>query len=201
MTPPDLAHFLRQLKLAMLPELEHNRERHQERDRELVLTGGFNGMTDVHGHLTPEVGEKLRKALSAASRPDAEGELRTPVQRMADALEDLLDLTLGSGQLPDEGGERPHLVVHVDLDKLGEQPGEMNLDVPLPTCEYEETGPISAEQARRIACDSTALPIFLRGGKVVDAGYFTRTVPAPLRRLIVARDKTCPGDPVHREAM
>ena len=51
------------------------------------VTPGLFGMTNIHGRVTAEVGEKLTAALSAASRPDAEGEVRLPNQRRADALE------------------------------------------------------------------------------------------------------------------
>src|SRR4051812_24166226 len=77
-------------------------------------------MTNVSGRLTPEVAEKLRAALSAASRPDAAGEVRLPGQRSADALEHVVDVALQVGQLPIQGGERPHLRIGFDLDQISD---------------------------------------------------------------------------------
>ena len=78
-------------------------------------------MHNIHGRVTPEVADKLHAALSAGSRPDCEGEVRLPNQRKADALEVVLDTALDSAKLPAEGGQRPHLTVTVDLDRIGEQ--------------------------------------------------------------------------------
>jgi hypothetical protein len=174
-------------------------------------------MTTVHGQVTPEVGEKLRTAVSAASRPDAEGEVRLPNQRAADALEHVLDQVLAAGTLPVEGGEKPHVTVTVDLDQL-DAPAEPGEPVPGPAFplgsasgqvegavaaaravavatsgapRFFWTGPASREAARRLSCDGILLPIFTRGGEPVDVGRRTRIVPAPLRALIVARDRHC----------
>jgi hypothetical protein len=78
-------------------------------------------MTNLYARLTPEVAEKLHAALSAASRPDVAGEVRLPNQRRADAFEAVLDAVLDAGRLPTEGGQRPHLTISVDLDRLDEQ--------------------------------------------------------------------------------
>src|SRR3954447_15393065 len=72
-------------------------------------------------------GRRCRPAPAPAGRvgggcPDGPDEVRLPGQRMADALDRLLDLNLESGSLPGEGGEKPHIVVAVDLDKLDVDP-------------------------------------------------------------------------------
>lgn len=73
------------------------------------------------GQLAPEVGEKLQAALSAASRPDADDEVRFTNQRTADALEAVLDTVLDTAVLPVEGAEKPHVTLTVDLDRIDEQ--------------------------------------------------------------------------------
>ena len=89
--------------------------------RRLSVSPGLFGMHNIYGRVTPEVAEKLKAALSAGSRPDCEGEVRLPNQRKADALEVVLDTALDSAKLPSEGGQRPHLTISVDLDRIGEQ--------------------------------------------------------------------------------
>lgn len=59
--------------------------------------------TSAGSGLTPEVGEKLHATLSAASRPDVDGEIRSSTQREADALDHLLDTVLDTALLPVDG--------------------------------------------------------------------------------------------------
>ncbi|MSO37664.1 MAG: HNH endonuclease, partial [Acidimicrobiia bacterium] len=59
-------------------------------------------------------------------------------------------------------------------------------------CELERTGPISAETARRIACDAGISRIITDpDGIPLDVGRSRRTVPPPLRKAVVARDRGC----------
>jgi len=53
-------------------------------------------------------------------------------------------------------------------------------------------GPIPAEVARRIACDSRITPIVLGGkGEILDVGRSRYTFPAGLRKALEARDRGC----------
>jgi hypothetical protein len=78
-------------------------------------------MVELHARLTPQVGEMARAALSAATRKDLEGEVRLPNQRQADAFEAILRQVLDGGGLPVDGGQKPHIQLSVDLDRLTEQ--------------------------------------------------------------------------------
>jgi len=52
--------------------------------------------------------------------------------------------------------------------------------------------PITAEAARRIACDASVIPIVLGGkSEPLDVGRATRTIPTGIRRAVVARDIGC----------
>src|SRR4051812_41324389 len=119
-TVKDFGAWLRALAQSLGPEPKGKDETQREM-RRLSVSPGLFGMHNVYGRLTPEVAEKLHAALSAASRPDCEGEVRLPNQRKADAFEVVLDQVLDSANLPSEGGQRPHLTVTVDLDRIGEQ--------------------------------------------------------------------------------
>src|SRR3954471_9190281 len=119
-TVKDFGAWLRELAQSLGPEPKSKDETQQEM-RRLTVSPGLFGMHNVYGRFTPEVAEKLHAALSAASRPDCEGEVRLPNQRKADALETVLDSALDSAKLPSEGGQRPYLTITVDLDRIDEQ--------------------------------------------------------------------------------
>jgi hypothetical protein len=108
------------------------------RDRD----GGY----EVRGWLDREAAEIIRSALSPLTAPrpttDIEVDLRDVAQRDADALVDLAQRALGSGELPTEGGERPQVVVTVSLAVLQGRIGSASLAL---------GGPLNADIARRIA--------------------------------------------------
>lgn len=90
---------------------------------------------------------------------------------------------LNDGELPTEGGERPQVVVTVSLPVLQGRIG---------TARLAFGGPINADAARRIACDSGVIPVVLGSrGEPLDIGRASRTVPAALRRAVVLRDGGC----------
>lgn len=90
-----------------------------------------DGGCELSGWLDREAAEIVRSALSplAAPRPatDVEVDLRTTVQRDADALVELAQRGLGSGELPTEGGQRPQVVVTVSLPVLHGRIGSASL--------------------------------------------------------------------------
>ena len=121
-----------------------------------------DGMVRIEIQLASDEAARLLKACDAAADTRVDGLLV-----MAEA-------TL-RGDHPD----RPpvEVLVHVDAATLGG--------------EEEQTG-ISAETARRLLCDAGIVPI-LNGadGAPLDAGRKRRTLPAALRRVLVARDRGC----------
>jgi hypothetical protein len=156
------------------------------RDRD----GGY----ELAGWLDREATELLRAALSplAAPRPatDTEIDLRNGAQRDADALIDLAQRSLQTGDLPTEGGERPQVVVTMSLAVLQGRIGSASLTF---------GGPINADIARRIACDARVIPMVLGArGEPLDVGRASYTVPTAIRRAVLARDGGCafPGCPV-----
>jgi hypothetical protein len=120
LTVKDFGCWLRELAQSLGDEPKP-RDETQHESRRLSLSVGFNGMYNLVGRLTPEQAEKLSAGTSAASRPDAAGEVRSRGQRLADALESLVDTALNSDLLPGDGGQRPHLNLDVDLDHITEQ--------------------------------------------------------------------------------
>jgi len=155
------------------------------RELNLVEVAGTSRVR-VHGWLDREGAAVLRAALdplSAPRRGPNEADLRSPGQRRADALVEVCQRVLAFGKLPDTGGERPHLVVTVDYDRL--RGG-------LATATLDDGGYLSAGTVRRMACDAGIIPVVLKGaGQVLDIGRDRRLFNGHLRRALVARDKGC----------
>lgn len=51
--------------------------------------------------------------------------------------------------------------------------------------------PVSAETARRVACDAGKVRITHRSGQILSVGRKTRTIPPPIRRALEFRDQGC----------
>jgi Domain of unknown function (DUF222) len=157
-------------------------EAHERRHFDISET--FEAMTVLDGQLYGDDGAMVRTAIDAYSKalPD---DSRTPTQRRADALVELARQVLNAGDAPSSGGERPHLNVHVPLETLEKRAGAQ-------AAELDWRGAISGETARRLACDAGVSRIITDGaGEPLDVGRRTRSIPAPLRRAVIARDRHC----------
>jgi uncharacterized protein DUF222/HNH endonuclease len=155
------------------------------------------GMVRVDGELDPEGGEALLTALQAIGDADLRSgngmDLRTPAQRRADALCELAHRFLRSPERPTVAGERPHVTLTVDINTLrGAEGFEGNGRGRSSRCELDHTGTVHPATARRLACDSTVLPVVMGGqSEPLDVGRRTPVVSAALRRAIVLRDSRC----------
>ncbi|MEU1394927.1 DUF222 domain-containing protein [Micromonospora zamorensis] len=173
---PDLA------DQAELKALERATERAEAR-RHVTLSEHKDGQVRLSGNLDTETASLLREAIDPLCAPAGEHDDRSPGQRRADALGEVCRLALRTGQLPDNGGDRPQLVVTVSLDELvnGVRAGTL------------ETGtPLTPGAIRRLACDSGVMPAVLGGdSQVLDVGRQRRLFNGPLRRALVLRDGGC----------
>ncbi|MFR9731656.1 DUF222 domain-containing protein [Saccharopolyspora sp. MS10] len=167
-------------------------ERSHVEHRELHLTTDRDGRTLLKGRLDRESGAKLRAALEplAVPRPGDGGERdrRTTAKRNADALAELVDIALSADELPRHGGQRPQLTITIGHEQLRESLAGDRLGGTI-----ETTGqPITAESARRIACDAELLPVLLDGeSRPLDVGRARRSAPPHLRAALLARDGKC----------
>ncbi|WP_328849236.1 HNH endonuclease signature motif containing protein [Micromonospora zamorensis] len=173
---PDLA------DQAELAALEKATERAVAR-RHVTLSEQQDGQVGLSGNLDTETASLLREAIDPLCAPAGEHDDRSPGQRRADALGEVCRLALRTGQLPENGGDRPQLVVTVSLDELvnGVRAGTL------------ETGtPLTPGAIRRLACDAGVLPAVLGGdSQVLDVGRQRRLFNGPLRRALVLRDGGC----------
>ncbi|MGW3854639.1 DUF222 domain-containing protein [Micromonospora arida] len=178
-----LAHVAPELAdQAELKALERATERAEAR-RHVTLSEQQNGQVRLSGNLDTETASLLREAIDPLCAPAGEHDDRSPGQRRADALGEICRLALRTGQLPDNGGDRPQLVVTVPLEELvnGVRAGTL------------ETGTrLTPGAVRRLACDAGVLPVVLDGNsQVLDVGRQRRLFTGPLRRALVLRDGGC----------
>ncbi|MBM4589925.1 DUF222 domain-containing protein [Rhodococcus hoagii] len=177
----------------------------------------LNGRVSVKGDLDAVTGEMLLTALSALTKPrnplDDPAEKRTPARQRADAFAEILRRYLDSGEAPIEGGDRPHLSLHVNAADLARSEaahewvnpdGDSDLFGDKDIARMPHTGPLSIATARRIACDCHLTPIVMDDGVPLNLGRTSRTVSKKQRRALIARDHGCafPGcgtPPAHCE--
>ncbi|ORL78441.1 HNH endonuclease signature motif containing protein [Prescottella equi] len=177
----------------------------------------LNGRVAVKGDLDAVTGEMLLTALSALTTPrnpvDDPAEKRPPARQRADAFAKILRRYLDSGDAPTEGGERPHLSLHVNASDLARADpahewtnpeGDPDLFGDKDIARLPHTGPLSIATARRIACDCHLTPIVVDDGVPLNLGRTSRTVSKKQRRALIARDHGCafPGcgtPPAHCE--
>jgi hypothetical protein len=165
-------------------ELEAEEER-QHRRRYLRLPEAFDGGYEVEGYLDPIAGARLKTALEGIMGPRVKGEERTPSQRRADALDELVTRVLDSGELPVRGGQRPHLTVTASLETLRANPGA-------PAALLDWGWPISGKAPRRIALDAEITPILVGpAGDPLHVGRRYRTATRKMRRALAERDRRC----------
>ncbi len=170
----------------------------------------LNGRVAVKGDFDAVTGEMLLSALSALTRPgnptDDPAGTRTSGQRRADAFTEILRRYLDSGNTPIDGGERPHLNLHVDAHDLARTAADHpDLFGGSDIARMPWLGPLSIPTTRLIACDCHLTPIVFADGAPIDLGRTTRTVSKKQRRALTARDHGCafPGcgaPPAHCDA-
>jgi hypothetical protein len=161
--------------------------------RRAITLSPFDGMVLVRGQLDPEGGAALAAALDALMTPPGPDELRSPAQRRADALVDLVQGALRDGRLSTVGGVRPQVAVLVTPQTLARQAGQgPGFDPPTPA-HMEWVGDVPDIVAQRIACDADVWRVVLdpTNGRPLDVGRTHRLVPHWIRKALHARDHGC----------
>jgi len=154
-----------------------------EPKRELHLTSRKDGSVVFRGKIDQESGAKLEALLSPLAKPTSASDTRTTPERQGDAFVEIIDMASASEDLPEEGGERPHLALTMSLEDFLAQRG---------TADVEGMGPMNAASVHRIACDSAIFRAVLGAeSQPLDIGRTTRTIPNHIRRALIIRDKGC----------
>ncbi|MEU2350267.1 DUF222 domain-containing protein [Modestobacter sp. NPDC049651] len=155
--------------------------------RSLRIVKHADGSTTGRWDLDAVASEKVQAAIESQVQADRpKGDTRTRVQQQADALVQIADNQLASGQLPVLRGEKPHVVVQVQLEDL------IDSSTGAQTATMGFGAQVSAARARWLACDAVVSRVVMGpDGTPLDYGRKHRIVPAGLRRAVVARDKNC----------
>jgi hypothetical protein len=179
--PRPFAVFARMVALTCDPDGTLD-EQHPADKVELTIgtRSASTGLTTLKGKLDDLGVELLAQAIDglAAPQPAADGtpDPRTPAARRGQVLKEMLRRYLDLGDAPVQGGERPHVTVTIDLQALKSGVGAGTL---------EHGGPISAGEARMLACDARIVPAVLNGpSQVLDVGAASRSFPAAISRAI-----------------
>ncbi|MBB5157171.1 HNH endonuclease signature motif containing protein [Saccharopolyspora phatthalungensis] len=194
MPPRELETIAERIRYLLDQDGAYHDEADQHEARELHYGTARDGMTVVKARLDRETGAKFVALIEPLAAPcpqtDGEKDPRSAGQRNADGFAALLDLATDSDGIPRAGGQRPHLTITIDFEDLKRGlgfPDEHGMPGTLNTGRA-----ITAENARRIACDSEVLPMVLDGaGLPLEVGRARRTAPAHLRAALLQRDGAC----------
>src|SRR5688572_17120264 len=174
---------------------ELSREARQQQNRCVSWRYDDDGSIVLNCRLPAEAGARLVKALDLAVEelpkdspsdvPAGTSSERIPFSaRRADALALVAESFLAHGVMEAAGGDRQQIVVHVAAETLRDRTAGC--------CEFEHGPSMAAETARRLACDASVIALIENDdGEPLNVGRKTRTISAPLRRVLNARDKGC----------
>ena len=172
---------------------ELSREARQQESRRVTFHHDEDGSLVLTCRLPAEAGAKVLKALDLALE-DVPFKMDVPAgtsktvvpfsMRRADALAVVADSFLAHGVMETRGTDRHQIVIHVAEETLRDRTAGC--------CQFEEGPSMAAETARRFACDASTVRLTENDdGEPLNVGRKTRTISAPLRRALNARDKGC----------
>ncbi len=173
---------------------ELSREVRQQESRAVRFSYDEDGSVLLSCRLPAETGELVLKALELVVRElpfKADGvpagmppQIIPISRRRADALAMVAESFVAHGAMEAKGCDRHQIVVHVAAETLKERTAGC--------CEFEDGPSMAAETARRLSCDASVVTLIEDDeGEPLDVGRKKRTISAPLRRLLNARDKGC----------
>ena len=166
---------------------ELSREARQQQKRCVSFRYDDDGSLVLTCRLPAEAGALIMKALDVAVEDVPAGTSPEPVPfsaRRADALALVAESFLAHDVLDAPGTDRQQIVVHVAAETLRDRTAGC--------CEFEQGPSMAAETARRLSCDACVVALIEDDdGEPLNVGRKTRTISAPLRRLLNARDKGC----------
>lgn len=164
-------------------------ERNAERSRYLSWHRDLDGGLLLHGKLTAADGDQFEAVIKAhaarTTTTDTLSETPTPWSAAcADALATILGHYTNCSAAPRHGGDRPRIILTLDLADLISGLGAATL---LGSGER-----ISAATARRLACDADIIPAILDSDShPLDLGRKRRLITGALRHALILRDRGC----------
>src|SRR5712664_590271 len=162
------------------------RDTEESYEERFIHISEMNGMYHLSGVIDPEGGAALKSAVDALAKRLGQDDGRTPKQRRADALTEIVYKALDEGKLPRRNGVRPHITVTTTLEGLKAEVGAA-------ASELESGMPISSKTVQRLACDGTLCRVLKADSVVVDVGRATRAISPAQRRALKARYRGAAG--------
>src|SRR5882757_10830623 len=161
-------------------DVEHDRRRHA------TLSGNRDGSGVLRAHLTPMALAQWQAVLDprAAPRPsDVDGpDVRSPGERMHDALSDAAHRLLASNDLPPSGGVPATVLLTMTLDQLETRSGHVTT---------AHGGTVTVTEALRLAGEAHVIPVVLDSKGILAYGQARRTATTNQRLALAARDGGC----------
>lgn len=220
--PSELRRLARRLLEVVAPEVAEAEEaKRLEEEERGALAEAFlkfqdlgTGLTRFWGALPTAVAERLKRYLQAyasprrtkkaggpcetadspglddtGTTPSTDTGKRVPAHKAhARAFAAMLEL-LDPDRLPEHGGDATTVVITMTIDQLLTDLATAGM---ASTSNADGEIMISAEEARRLACQAGLLPVVLDGkGQPLDVGRASRLYRAPQRRAIRLRDRHC----------
>src|SRR5260370_22445196 len=167
------------------------RDTEESYEERFLHVSEMNGMYHLSGVIDPEAGAALKTAVDALAKRLGKDDGRTPRQRRADALTEIVYHAMDEGKLPRRNGVRPHITVSTTLEGLKAEVGAA-------ASELESGMPVSSKTVQRLACDGTLCRVLKADSVVVDVGRATRAISPAQRRALKARHRGCCGPSGHR---
>ena len=163
-------------------------ERRATAGRFLKLRPDHHGSMTITGRLPITDAALLGAQIDALMPPISSyrqtGDLPGPDARRADALILLAEIAANAGTVPAQGFDRPTAKITIPLTTLTTGVG--------PAAVLDNGQPISAGEARRLACDADIIPITLgTRSEILDVGQPHRLFSRGLRTALMVRDQGC----------
>ena len=130
------------------------KDNEEDYERRYLHLSELGRMYKLDALLDPQGAAALRAAIDSLNKPLGEGDVRSPKQRRADALVELVHHALDQGTLPRRHGVRPHINVNTSIESLK---GELGTGL-VEGSELDNGTPISSKTVQRLACDGTLVP-------------------------------------------
>jgi len=163
--------------------------------QELYLSPTLVGRGKVSGDLNAETTQVLITALRAVQdvevRSNDRTDTRSPARRRADALGEICRQWLDAQGRPTVAGERPHVIVTIDVESLGR--GENAASTGRSAgARLSDAGAISATDALMWACDAQVTRVITdAASRPLDVGRTMRITPPWIRKALIVRDGGC----------
>lgn len=188
-TPEQLQQQIRRREQAADPDALRRDEERAFAQRRCSISRRLDGLWELHALLDPVTGEKVATGIHAHTTADPTGtsveRRRSPEQRMADGLRDLVTAALAAGA-PTEGGVKPQISVVVPIEVLDPDARVVGVG------DFGTT--LSPQAVQRLMCDASVSRVITVGAsQVLDVGRATREWNPAQRRAMRVRHGGCRG--------